>query len=294
MRGSHFLLLSVLTGLTIAGQPAAWGDRETQADQPVNKVNFDLYRDYLMVVRGSAGPFKNLNLLLDTGTSPSVLDARLAEKLHLNILPIRIAVLNGNVQGGVARAPNLQFGPIRRDNPPVLIEDLSFLQKTLPVRIDAIVGLDLLGQSTFVIDYASREIRFGPLPSMPGSIPLQMKEGLAIVDAEVNHAPVHLLVDTGSSSLILFNEGKPASVTSVEAGAVQPSSQAIGEFDRKQVRLLSLRLGEVEFTRKPAFVVHSPRDAGHDFDGVVSPAALGITRVAVDLGRGRLAFMRRP
>lgn len=290
MRRSKFWLV-VLTGLAVACHPPAWGDRETGA---VTKVGFDLYRDYLMVVRGSAGPLKGLRFLLDTGASPSVLDSHLAEKLHLNVSPAGIMVLNGSVQGGIATAPSLRFGPIRKDRLPVLVEDLSFLQRALPVRIDAIVGLDLLGQSTFVIDYASREIHFGPLPPMPLSIPLQVKEGLAIVDAEVNHAPVRLLVDTGSSSLILFNVEKPALAPGAKAGGAQGSSMAIGEFDRKQVRQLDLRLGEAEFTHEPAFVVRDQRSAGQDFDGLVSPAALGITRVAVDLDRGKLAFTRTP
>ena len=90
--------------------------------------------------------------------------------------------------------PSLNFGPMQRDNISVLIEDLSFLQKALPVRVDGVIGLDLLGQSAFVIDYASREIHFGPSPELPVSIPLRVTDGLAIVDAELNNVPAHLLV----------------------------------------------------------------------------------------------------
>jgi len=35
-----------------------------------------------------------------------------------------------------------------------------------------------------------------------------------------------------------------------------------------------------------------PRQADHGFDGLMSPAALGITRVLIDVGRGKLAFSR--
>ncbi len=41
-------------------------------------------------------------------------------------------------------------------------------------------------------------------------------------------------------------------------------------------------------------MVHNLRDAGHDFDGLMSPAALGITRIAIDLHQGTLAFTREP
>ena len=287
MRGRYFWLPVVFTAWAVAVQPIAWADRETGPDRAAKiTVSFELYRDYLIVVRGAAGPLKGLNFLLDTGATPSVLDLRIARKLHLNVTPTDIAVLNGSVQGGMATVPRLEFGPIRSDNLPVLIEDLSFLQKALPVQVDGMIGLDVLGDSTFVIDYALREIRFGPAPSMPVSIPLQLKQGLPIVDATINYVAVHLLLDTGAPSLILFQEmSEPASGASV-------SSKAIGDFDRKQVRLISFQLGVAEFGRKPAFMVHNRRDAGHNFDGLMSPAALGITRLAFDLGRGTLAFAR--
>jgi hypothetical protein len=289
----RFWSLVVLTVLIGAGQPAARGYRGTGLDRPVRttRVGFDLFRDYLIVVRGSVGPLKGLNFLLDTGATPSVLDQRLAEKLDLEIAPTGIAVLNGTVRGGQATVQSLQFGPIRKENLPVLVEDLSFLQNAVPIRIDGIVGLDVLGQSAFVIDYPSREIRFGSSPSMRNSIPLQMKGGLAIVDAMVNHAPVHLLLDTGASSLIIFEEAQNPALAG-NPGEAQPTSRTIGNFERKQSRSISLSLGKAEFGHEPAFVVHNRKDAGHDFDGLISPAALGITSVAVDLARGELAFTR--
>jgi hypothetical protein len=59
------------------------------------------------------------------------------------------------------------------------------------------------------------------------------------------------------------------------------------------VRLQSVRIGEAEFGKKPAFLVPSRSDGlQDDFDGLIGPAALGITKIAVDLGRGVLAFSR--
>jgi predicted aspartyl protease len=279
MRDRNFWWLSLLTVLLVAN-PAARGDTERQA------LRFDLYRDYLIVARGSAGPLKGLNFLLDTGASPTVLDRRLAQKLHLEELPASIAVLDGSVQAGQATLPSLTFGPMRKENLPVLIEDLSFFQKALPVHIDAVIGLDVLGQTAFEVDYPSREIHFGPLPQLANTLPIQMKAGLPIVDAEINHISLHLLVDTGASSLILFELSTPRPISPLKVSAV------IGEAERKQVWLRSVRLGEAQFGREPAFVVRSRTDGNHDFDGLMSPAALGITKLEIDLGRGLLTFAR--
>jgi hypothetical protein len=161
------------------------GDRDFGSPPPVEStVKFDLYHDYLIVARGSAGPLKGLTFLIDTGASPSVLDPRLAQKLHLQQSPASIAVVGGSVPAGTAIVPSLNLGPIRRENVPVLIEDLSFFQKALPVRIDGVIGLDVLGQSAFLIDYGARQIHFGSHVVLPISIPLRLVKGLAIVDAE--------------------------------------------------------------------------------------------------------------
>jgi predicted aspartyl protease len=292
MRGRYYVL-GVLIGLAVVGQPSASGYRETAPGQTMAAtVSFDLYWDYLIVVRGSAGPLKGLNFLLDTGASPTVLDRKLAQKLHLEELPASITVLDGSVQATKGLLPSLSFGPIQRDALPVFIEDLTFLQKALPIRLDGVIGLDVLGQNAFVVDYSSRKIHFGTPPPLQISIPLRMKEGLPIVEAVLNDAPVHLLLDTGASSLIIFETKMPSSVTGLKINAVARSSNLNGDFERRQVQLHSLRLGEAEFGHSPAFMVHNLGGAGRGFDGLMSPAALHITRIAFDLQRGVLAFSR--
>jgi hypothetical protein len=99
-------------------------------------------------------------------------------------------------------------------------------------------------------------------------------------------------LDTGASSTILFEPKTPTSVAPVEISAVQHSSNMIGEFDRKQVTLRSLRLGEMEFRQEPAFLVHTRGDGTEDFDGLVSPALLGFTKVAIDLNHGVVTLGR--
>jgi hypothetical protein len=271
----------------------ATGDRDFGSPPPMEgTIKFDLYQDYLMVARGSAGPLKGLTFLIDTGASPSVLDLRLAQKLHLQQSPASIAVVGGSVQAGTAIVPSLNLGPIRRENIPVFIEDLSFFRKALPVRIDGVIGLDVLGQSAFLIDYGARRIHFGFHAVLPISIPLRLVQGLAIVDAEVNDVQAHMLVDTAASSLLLFSRSMPGPVKELKVSAGQRSSDAIGEFARRQLTPHSLRLGLAEFRQTPACVVQDPSHEGRVFDGLISPAALGMRRVAIDLARGELGFSR--
>jgi hypothetical protein len=284
MRGHAFCLFSLLTVLLMAGEPPARGYGNQH-----DTVHFDLYRDYLIVVRGSAGPLKGLNFLVDTGASPTVLDRRVADKLHLDQRPASIAMVGGSVPAAQATAPTLEVGPTRRDNFPVLVEDLSFFQKALPVRIDAVVGLDLLGQDAFEINYSARQILFGSVPRLSSSLPLRLQAGLPIVEAQINHLSAHLMVDTGASSLVMF---EPPAAKPVRVSEVLPAPGTIGEVDRKQVWLPSLRLGEAEFGKEPALLIRNRSVGVQDFDGLMSPAALGITRMVFDLGQGVFTFSR--
>jgi predicted aspartyl protease len=289
----RFWWFVILLSLALAGQSFAMDYQEITPRRPIDgTVRFDLYHGYLMVARGSAGTVKGLTFLLDTGASSSVLDPQLARRLHLQRFSASIAVLGGSVQAEKSVAPSLSLGPMQRDNVPVLLEDLSFLQKALPVRVDGIIGLDVLGQSAFVIDYAARQIHFGPVPAFPDAIPLHMADGLAIIDAEVNDLPARLLLDTGASSLFLFAKSTPGAVSDLRISAVQRSSDTIGESESKRVKLHSLKLGSAEFGQEPAFVVPDGSHGSHPFDGLISPAGLGIRRVAIDLGRGEVAFSR--
>ena len=163
----RFWWLGVLMTLALTGQLFAVDYHEIAPRQPVEgTVRFDLYHGYLMVARGSAGTLKGLTFLLDTGASSSVLDPEIARRLHLQRLPASIAVLGGSVPAERSVAPSLNLGPTQRNNVPVF-ENISFLQKALPVRVDGIIGLDVLGQSAFVIDYPARRIHFGAIPALP-------------------------------------------------------------------------------------------------------------------------------
>ena len=74
--------------------------------------------------------------------------------------------------------------------------------------------------------------------------------------------------------------------------AISPDLETASNSLAGNPRLHSLKLGESEFGQEPAFVARDRGDAERDFDGLLSPAALGITRITFDLQRGLLAFGR--
>lgn len=260
-------------------------------NEPIGTVPFDLLQGYCIVVHGSAGTLKDLNFFLDTGTIHSTFNSQIASKLNLrDEVPAGLVFMGGRMQAESATLPSLEFGPVHLSSLHIFTADLSSFQKVLPVRIDAIIGLDVLGLSPFVIDYGARVIRFGTSPTLPNSLPLRLQQGLAVFDAEIDHRPVHLLLDTGASTVVLFKTDLQPDLGADTTGSrVLVSS---GAFERKQVRLRALQVGPAEFRQEQAMVTRNPKPSQLDFDGVMSPAALGISRLSVNLAEGVLEFSR--
>jgi predicted aspartyl protease len=295
MLSRRFFLTLLLAGLVIAGPSQASG-----ADRPdlvpalrdtTGSLPFDLHQGYGIVVRGSAGSLNDLNFFLDTGTIHSTFDSRIASELSLrDQAPAGLATLGGRVQAESAILPSLSIGSVHLSSLHIFTADLSPFEKVLFVRIDAIIGMDVLGLSPFVIDYTARAIRFGASPALPNSIPLRLDQGLAVFDAEIDNRPVHLLLDTGASSFVLFKTDSQS-----DSGADHPAGRtpvSSGEIERKQVLLRDLKVGHAEFRQEPTRTALNPKPSRIDADGLMSPAALGISQLSVNLAKGVWSFSR--
>ena len=121
-------------------------------------VPFELVQQHLVVTKGAIGSITGLNLLIDTGTIPSVVDARLAKKLRLQTVSSVLVAFGQQVPSKALSSRDFrsagfgldQSGDGRRSL------DLS------GVRVDAIVGLDVLARASFSIDYQNRLLTIGP------------------------------------------------------------------------------------------------------------------------------------
>jgi hypothetical protein len=60
------------------------------------EIPFDLYNGSLIVVTATVGIFKNVNLILDTGTSPTAINQAMADRLNLRGKAALLQMLNGD------------------------------------------------------------------------------------------------------------------------------------------------------------------------------------------------------
>src|SRR5581483_7309203 len=224
------------------------------ADNP-NEVPFKLYRGYAIVVRGSVGNLKNLNFLIDTGAVPSVLDERIAQKLHLTGATERLSVFTQKVETVRAVAPNVQLGSMRAEALPVVVRDLSFATDALGTRVDAMIGFDFLGQGPFTIDYESKKIVFGTLDSSLTAVPYEAHPGYAVVELKVQQQSLRLLVDTGASDLVLFASATRDCQDAIKSIGTRTWSNMGGAMRVEQVQLKDANLGATSWSTHDVFIL---------------------------------------
>ena len=257
----------------------------------VQKLPFKLYRNHLVITTGTLGGIAQRNLLIDTGASPTVVDQALAYELGLK--PIARPFGGINVVGGVMQAyyailRSFDLGPIHRESIPVAVANLSLMQAEAGVRIDAIVGLDMLEPNDFQIDYDSRKISFGALRASSWSVPMAQIAPFVIVETHINGSRVNLAVDTGTPQPVLFREGLPNSIATVPVVDRVQLSNVAGDIVAPEIQLAKFRVGNADLSGSTAVIATVPQS--HEFQGVLGISAFHLKRLSFDFQRRLLGF----
>jgi len=186
-----------------------------QAGQPGEAVQFRLYDNYLIIVQtlvNGTGPF---GFLLDTGTSRTIIDPALANRLRAPV--VGNTSLTGILhvrQDELVQLQSIQLGTVSLSEMPAIVDRLS-RQKTLAPGIRGVVGEDFLSRFDVLIDYKHRRLRFGgPIPSgercpfetagqYHGS-PTSRRLLIPVQLVDMNEQTMKLQLDSGAKVLELF------------------------------------------------------------------------------------------
>jgi predicted aspartyl protease len=257
----------------------------------VIELPIQLYRDYLVVVEGSIGNLEKLTFIIDTGAYPSVIDQRIATALGLKWTDGKVALVNQSVQTKLATLPFIEVGPARAERLPVFVQDLSSIEKRLGRRIDAVIGLDVLGRSSFSIDYKTKRLRFGPVERIRSTVSFETGTPFVIVEVRLHDRPVRLLVDTGASALMLF-QSRVKDPLFLLAERTSKATNLGGDFQRQPIQIPGTRLGKEEFGPLTGFVVADHGDDGRNFDGLLSVRGLHLEEIGFDFETHEISWKK--
>jgi hypothetical protein len=273
----------------VAESPA--GTEPPSQPQARAKLSFRLQWGYLVIVEGSIGNLGKLNFLVDTGAYPSVVDQKIAHTLGLADQPARVTLSNTSVQSHLVVLPSVLMGPVHAESLPVLAQDLSYFQKALGYRVDAIVGMDVLRKGSFSIDYRTKEMFFGPIGNFTFSAPFETDTPVVTIRMEYQNRPLRLVVDSGGPDLMLFQSSMPGS-NGFEPLGTEKVMDASGTFQRRRVRIPEVYLGKEKIGSQIAFVADDQKDDGDNFDGVLGVRGTQFWKIAFDFEHRRFCWER--
>jgi hypothetical protein len=244
-------------------------------------IPFQLLKGYEIVVTGTLGPLGQMRLAVDTGTHPTVIHRRVAQALGLGGKMVGLKLFNQTLPVEEAVLPELTLGPIHKRNLPVVISDLDTVEREINGRVDAIIGFAVLGERSFTIDYDKQEIVFGPVDSK-GGVPFTSRPPFVTVPARFGNQSVSLLVDTGTSGLVLFTSRMQGKLDAMSTALNAQARNLGGKFDFQTVILPKARLGNNDLGPAAAFIVQDRPDDGRVFDGLMGIPFLHPRRISFD------------
>lgn len=243
------------------------------------------------MVRGRIGQRNGLRFVLDTGSTRTIIDRKLVNRLGLTRQPSQLLNVDRSIRVQGAEVPDLEFGPIHLHNFPVIVADLGYFV-SFATHIDAVIGLDILRRSNFTVDYPARELYFGTTAHGVFDVPMTADPICLTVPVEIGGRSFRLLVDTGVKELVLYEARTRSRIPALRINGEAYGLSLEGRLSSKLVSLPSTQLGSTEIERT-AYLVNGPdKNALPGVDGYLGMAALNARRITFDFGAGRLRWER--
>jgi len=243
---------------------------------------------YQAVVHGAIGALEHLNLLVDTGSIPSMVDRRVTKKLGVDVQESEIVAVAFGPRSRVLTTvlPNVRLSPLRAESVTAGVGDLSFLN-----GVDAIIGLDVLTRSIVSIDYETRQVAFGPLVPREPTVQLEGTPPFLTVRLALAGRPIRLLVDTGSRCLVLFESRMRDRLPHMLGQGERLLYHISGTSRLQRVPLPPLDADGTTSSISMGSCPTRPSDGyPSEIDGVLGMRVLASKRAEFDFERGRLGF----
>ncbi|HZQ90175.1 MAG TPA: retropepsin-like aspartic protease [Terriglobales bacterium] len=265
-----------------------------QAATATGTLPIRLHRDYLVIADCDVPGGGKVNALIDTGTTRTILDRRIADRLRLRTEPGQTIALNRPMPARVGRLPELRVGPIRVLNLPVFVLDLEEMSGTLGIHLDMLVGMDVLRGASFTLDYHRRQIVFG-VHTREDAVALDPRLPYLVLVGRLGSTPLRLQVDTGFDGLLLYRDRVPSGTLPPPRPMQTPRSREMrsmaGPAAETEVEVGDLWIDGLRLAGARALVLdRAPEDA--QFDGVIGPRGIPVSSITFDFERSA-AQMRR-
>jgi hypothetical protein len=291
-RNHKFAGLTFLCAILVGGPGFAEEGHHGRDNRAPQVLPLRILRNFVVLAEGQFGAAgEPQSFLLDTGTAPSIVDPRIIRKLGLATTVSEMTVIGKVIPTQTAILPEVDLGPIRALSLPVQVQDLSQFKHDFGIAIVGILGLDVLAQSNFRLDYEKKQLVFGEASSEGIPIPFDARHGLPIATVRLEGQPARMLIDTGSDRVAVFGGNFKDTGGLALRRTSQKGSSVVDEAVGVEVFFApDIVLDQQHFTVERAYFL--PGSASASFDGLLGVRALGFRALTYDRTRGAIYLER--
>ena len=284
-----WLLFLACLGLLFPVTSEAEVQNGTSEATSSSELPFKLTSGYLIQVEGRVGTQSNLKFILDTGATITILDRKIADRLNLDRRPAQSFNFDRKLKWESATLPELQFGPVHGAAITVFIGRLAEYSE-FAKNADAIIGMDLLKFSNLNIDFEARRITFHPSMQRVSDVSGDPLLQCPVIEVQVQGHPIRLIVDTGLSGIVLYEERLRKQVLGLRIAGHPVDVTMGGRVQAKQATLPDVLLGKTN-RDIPVLLVPSPAaDMLPGIEGIIGVTLLQAHRVYFDFPNRNLRW----
>ena len=279
----------MLTVMMIAGYcaVAVADERDALRNHPGPvAIPFELRDGYQIFVTGRDAKGKNLRMLVELGTTRTIVDTRVASRLMGPEEVKDLVAASGMTKVRLGVISELHFGPMTLNEIGVLVTDLASFPGA-PPGTDVIVGLDVLTRNDLTVDFKNGLLIFATDRTLPNEAAITWTEGLAILNMTARDETLRMVLSTGVHFITLdkkraehwvaSNKKLRSTTLSTEDIVIPVRVADTPEFALNHRKLFG-----------PAVVLTiTQRSTRDDLQGILPLAALNADRVSIDF-QGRV------
>jgi len=214
--------------------------RTQPSDDP---IVFQLRTGFLIVVHVKVGSLSGLKFILDTGTTHSVLDTKIADKLSLPRQNATVLNFDRKLKIGWSNVSELQIGSLRVRNLRMMVASPGESSE-LADSIDGIIGLDVLRLCRSVLINFDENLLTLRLGQAGDEAELHQTKAL-VVHLNVQGRQLCLILDTGLHDIVLFEDRIRKNVPHLKLSNKTKGARE-GWLEEASVLLQGIRIGSGE------------------------------------------------
>ena len=252
------------------------------------EIPYEYAGGHMIAVRGSIGRHKDLQFIVDFGTTYTLLDRQFAQE-QADGQKIDVRHFATSIQSSEAILPEFVIGELVLKDFHAYLVDMSQIPAA-PSETAGVIGLDVLQRQNVTIDFLEKKLVLTSRVYGDHEAPLVKCDSGFAVNASWKGLPVKLALSTGVEVVTLDQDRiaqKPIKLHGLKKTTISSNFTVtpVSVFQTKEMRLSEMQLQGSGVLRKMAWPY--PND---ELDGFLPLLALRASHVSVDFERGLLLW----